>query len=154
MDKPRPYVSALLCEKILQEKDESLTLVRVADRLQYRIEGKGLPEGIKPMIAINGLVSLKAGPVVGDHTVKIVGEKPNGERKELHSMSVNLMGKEHVTNIILNMGIGIDQDGLYWFDVVFDDEVLTRMPLLVTPAQMPSAEKPLQPEQKPGAQKT
>lgn len=59
MDKPHPYVTAaLLWEKVLQEKDETVTLVRIADRIRYRLEAQGLPEGIKPIIAIEGLVSL------------------------------------------------------------------------------------------------
>ena len=50
MDKPRPYVTAaLLCEKVLQEKDESITLIRIIDRLQYRLQaiGASLPAGAK-----------------------------------------------------------------------------------------------------------
>ena len=44
MDKPRPYVTAaMLCEKVIQEKDESITIVRIADTLQYSVEGVGLP---------------------------------------------------------------------------------------------------------------
>lgn len=130
MDKPRPYVTAaLLCEKVLQEKDETLTLVRIADRVQYTIQG--VPEGVRPMVAIQGLVSIKSGPVTGDHTIKIVAEKPNGERKEVHSMPVKLLGKDQGQNIILNIGIGVDVDGLYWIEVVFDDELLTRVPLTI-----------------------
>jgi hypothetical protein len=33
------------------------------------------------------------------------------------------------------MGVGIDQDGLYWFDVIFNDETLTRIPLMITPLE-------------------
>lgn len=78
MDKPRPYVTAaMLCEKVIQEKDESITIVRIADTLQYSVEGVGLPAGIKPMINIQGFVSLKSGSVVGDHAITIIVEKPS-----------------------------------------------------------------------------
>src|ERR1039458_4756975 len=86
MDKPRPYVTAaLLCERVLQEKDESVTIMRVIDKLQYRLEGVGttLPAGLKPVVAIQGFVSLKSGPVTGDHTIKVVVERPNGDRKDI-----------------------------------------------------------------------
>lgn len=132
MDKPRPYVTAaLLCQNVLQEKDESLTLVRVADRLQYRVEG--LPQGTKPMIAIQGLLSIKSGPVTGDHTITVVSEKPSGTRKQVHSLPVKLLGRDHGQNIVLNIALGIEEDGLYWFDVLFDEELLTRIPLMVIP---------------------
>jgi hypothetical protein len=41
----------------------------------------------------------------------------------------------------LNFVLGIENEGLYWFDVVFDDEVLTRIPLTVVqePAPAPMA---------------
>lgn len=143
MDKPLPYINAaLLCQQVLQEKDESLTLVRIADRLQYRIEG--LPPELKPSVGISGIISLKSGPVIGEHTIKIISEKPDGNRKEVYSSPpVKFLGKDQGQNIIMNMNLGIDQDGLYWFDVLFDDELLTRMPLMVTPlgAQAPQEPK-------------
>ena len=53
------------------------------------------------------------------------------------------MGKDHGQNLIVNMTLGIEEDGLYWFDVIFDDEVLTKIPLMVaqesTPAPTPTA---------------
>ncbi len=136
MDKPRPYITAaLLCERVLREKDESLTLVRIADRIQYQIKGRGLPEGIKPLVSIQGLVSVKSGPVTGDHKISIIAEKPNGDRKEAVVFPVKFLGKDQGQNLILNMNVGVDQDGLYWFDVMFDDELLTRIPLMIIPLQ-------------------
>jgi hypothetical protein len=136
MDKPRPYVTAaLLCETVLQEKDESLTLVRIADKIQYQLQGIGvaLPQGVKPVVNIQGLVSVKAGPVIGDHVIKIVVERPDGDRKEAAVFPIKFLGKDQGQNMVLNIGLGIEQDGLYWFDVVFDEDVLTRIPLMITP---------------------
>lgn len=130
--KSLPYVTAaLLSEKVLQEQDGSISIVRIADRLQYRVEG--LPPDKKPMVQVHGFVSIKSGPVTGDHTLKIVSERPNGERRDLHTQPIKLLGKDHGVNLIINMGIGIEQDGLYWFDVFFDDELLSRIPLVITP---------------------
>ena len=136
MDKPRPYVTAaLLCEKLLHEKDESLTLVRIVDRVQYRLEvGPGVPKDLRPIIPLQGLVSIKSGDVIGDHIIKIFVTKPNENRKEVFSQLVTLLGGDQGQNIILNLGLGVekDGDGLHWIDVVFDEEVLTRIPLMVT----------------------
>lgn len=141
MDKPRPFVTAaLLCQNVLQEKDESVTLVRIADRLQYHVVG--MPEGTKPIIAIQGYISLKSGPVTGEHAIKIVSEKPNGDRKEVYSLLANFLGKDHGQNIIMNLNLGIDQDGLHWFDVFLDEELLTRMPLMVTPSEAGRPQEP------------
>ena len=87
------------------------------------------------MINIQGFVSLKSGLVVGDHAITIIVEKPSGDRNEILSVAVNFRGKEQGQNIILRLGLGVEQDGLYWFDVAFDGDVLTRIPLAVMPMQ-------------------
>ncbi|HEY3927259.1 MAG TPA: hypothetical protein VGL89_02685 [Candidatus Koribacter sp.] len=131
MEKPKPYVSAaLLCEKIIQDKnDDLISLIRIADRIFYRVEGLGLPEGVKPMIALQAFISLKAGPVTGDHVIKIESVNPKGERRGTVTFPTTLQGEDNGQNIILNLNVGIDHDGLYWFDVLFDDELLTRIPV-------------------------
>jgi hypothetical protein len=83
---------------------------------------------------------LKSGPVTGDHTIRVFVENPAGKRQEVFSHAVKLMGKDHGQNIILNIMFGIEQDGLYWFDVAFDEEVLTRIPLTVARESAPTAQ--------------
>jgi len=137
MGKALPYVTvAVLCEKVLQEKDESLSIMRMVDKLQYRVDvSPGLPKDIKPIVYIQGLVSVKSGPATGEHVIRVVIERPKGDRKEIFSHPVKLLGGDQGQNIILNLGLGVEQDGLYWFDIVFDEDVLTRIPLMVIPLQ-------------------
>lgn len=139
-NKTLPYIAAaLLCEKVLQEKDEVISIMRIVDRLQYRVEG--LPPGVKPIVNLQGLIMLKSGPVSGEHTVTIVAERPNGERKELNRLPIVLRGKDYGHNIILNLGLGVEQDGLYWFDVLFDGDVLSRIPITVSQLQNEQVQK-------------
>lgn len=131
MEKSYPYVSAaLLCEKVLQEKDGTLSIIRIADKLTYHPIGDAAKD-IKPIHQMQGLVALKSGPVTGEHILRIVGEMPSGRRKELIASSISLLGKDQGQNLILNLALGLEEDGLHWFDVIFDDEVLTRIPLLI-----------------------
>lgn len=141
MEKPRPYVTAaLLCEKVLEEKNGTISVIRIADRLGYH--ATGMPQGMKPGVQISGLVCLKSGPVAGDHVIKIVLESPSAKRQEIYSLPVTLKGRDHGQNVILNMTFGIEQDGFYWFDVIFDDDVLTRIPLMVAQDPAPVQTKP------------
>jgi hypothetical protein len=138
--KPRPYIiAALLCEKILEEKDGSLTIVRIADRIEWEIVGAGqtpAAQGIRPTISITGLLSLKSGPVKGEFPVQIKVVKPNGElMKEVFSCSIKLLGGDHGQNTIINISLAAEQEGLHWFDVYFDDDLLTRIPLMVVKRQ-------------------
>ncbi len=96
-----------------------------------------MPAGIKPIVPLQGLISLKSGSVIGDHTIKVVVEKPTGERKEVFLFPAKFLGKDQGQSIILKIGLGIDVDGLYWFDVLFDEELLTRIPLVVIPEPEP-----------------
>ncbi len=140
---PRPYVTAaLLCEKVIQEKDESISIVRIADKLQYRLEG--VPEGTRPVVNLQGFISIKSGEVTGEHAIKILAEAPNKQRKELMTVDVNFIGQDQGQNIIINLGLAVEQDGLYWLDVIFDGEVLTKIPLMVTELEAlpaPAAQK-------------
>ena len=130
MDKP--YVSAaILCEQILEEKNGSLTLVRIADRVDFSIQG--LPSGYTPVIALKGLLSLKSGPVKGDFTIKLIVTRPNGETQGQPMIlpKMTFLGGEHGQNAILNISVAIHEEGVYWFDVYFENEPLTRIPLVV-----------------------
>jgi hypothetical protein len=141
MEKSLPYIqAALLCEKILQQMNGSLSIINIADKLGYRTEG--FPPGYKPALVLTGLVALKSGPIVGDHTVKVVVENPRGERKEIFSNVFNFLGKDHGQNVILNLTLGIVQDGIYWFDVFFEEDLLTRIPLIVAQELEQTSQEP------------
>ncbi len=143
MDKPRPYVTAaMFCEKVLVEKDEVVSVMRMIDNMQYRLEGPGLPENVKAALNVQALISLKAGPVEGEHTVSLVLEKPTGERKEVFSTTLKFLTPDQGQNLIASMTIGVDEDGLFWMDVLFDGEVLTRTPLKITRQETPASQAP------------
>jgi hypothetical protein len=138
MSNPHPYITAaLLCDKVLAEQNGTLSIIRLADRAGYQqitVPGglQGI-EGARPVFQLSGLIALKSGPVTGEHTIKVVVENPLEKRTEIHSVNLTFMGRDHGQNIILNMIIGIEHDGLHWFDVLFDGDILTRIPLVVAP---------------------
>jgi len=143
MDNPRPFVgAALICEKVLVEKDDSITLVRIADRFQYDMVG--VPQGVRPLIPIQGIVRLISGPVTGEHMIKVVGENPAGGRRQLYQQALSFLGKDHTQNFIMNITLAAQDDGLHWFDILFDDELLSRIPLMIMPlSKQTPAEKNL-----------
>jgi hypothetical protein len=142
-NKPLPYVTAaFLCEKILQEANGTISAIRIADKIGYTISG--MPPGFSPTTQISGLLLLKSGPVIGDHLIKVVVEYPDGKRQDAFRQSVNFKGQDHGQAVIMNIALGIGTDGLYWFDVLFDDEVLTRIPITLTHEQQ-QAVKPSDP---------
>lgn len=139
MDKPRPYVTAaLFCEKVLQEKDEVISVMRIVDHLQYSFEGYNVPATVKPAINVQALVSVKAGPALGEHLITLELEKPDGVRKEVFAAPVSLTSPDQGQNVIAGITIGADVDGLYWMNVMWDGEILTRVPLKITRQEKPA----------------
>ena len=129
-----PYVgAALLCEKVLQEKDGTLSVVRIADRITYQLSG--VPEGVKPIVQLHGLIVLRSGPAKGNFTLKLFMTPPSGNRHEMYSVPVELRGGDHGFNLVLNISLGINEDGLYWADVMFEGHLLTKIPLMVVQAE-------------------
>jgi hypothetical protein len=143
-DTPMPHViAALFCEKILQEADGSLSVIRIADKLTIQtiqVDStaiEAIPEELrpKPPVQMSGLVSLRSGPASGKFTMKVVMNSPSGKRKDAFTVPLELHGADHGQNIILNIILAVQEEGLFWFDVLLDDHQLTRIPLMVVRAQ-------------------
>jgi hypothetical protein len=144
MANTKPFVAAAcFCEQILQEQDGVLSAIRIVDT--YTIPP--LPAGVElppnephGVILVRGLISLKSGDVVGTGKVGLVMHKITGELVTLSpegGWPVTLQGGEHGFNVKLNFGLGVKNFGLVWFDVTWNGEVLTRIPLRLKQAESP-----------------
>ncbi len=60
-------------------------------------------------------------------------ESPLGVKDpaSIPSVTVQLEGEDRGANIVMEIHTKFELEGLYWFSVFFDDELLTRMPLRV-----------------------
>lgn len=132
----------MLCERVLQEQDGVLTLVRVVDRHTRVATG---PVGEVPdempnvVVELTAAVILKPGDALGRYAIKIRPEKPSGQRLPAVEIPVHFEGGQgdRGVNIVLPVALEVDEEGLYWFDVLWSDErggseeLLSRMPLRV-----------------------
>ncbi len=75
-----PYlVAALLCEKVLQEKDETISVIRMIDRITLTVNALSSPETIpSTIINLSALISLKSGSARGKGIVLLRVETPSG----------------------------------------------------------------------------
>jgi hypothetical protein len=75
-----PYLNAaLICEKVLQEKDETLSVIRMIDRFNVTVSALGSPENLPPIpLSLTVLIALKSGKARGRSTVKLRIENPSG----------------------------------------------------------------------------
>src|SRR5437762_3193915 len=135
MANKRPFVAvAAFCEKLLEEKDGVMTAIRIVDTYFVPPVSPNMPPDAMPVAEINGLIALKSGDLIGKFTVGLVMENTKGERKTLSpegGWPVVFNGGEHGVQIKLDFHVAIKNLGLCWFDVLFGDEVLTRIPLRI-----------------------
>lgn len=135
-----PYVQlACFCERVLEQKDGVLSLIRVINRVTQSATGPEAPREMPPFVyRLSAVIALRSGQARGRHEVKIVRELPSGlkDTERAPTFTVHLTGQEQGHNIVVNIEMPFEQEGLYWFDVLFDDELLTRMPLRVSYTRM------------------
>jgi hypothetical protein len=128
-----PYLSAaVLCERVLEEKDGVVTLVRLIDRLLIASQGPEAPPTLPPTaISLIAVIWLRSGEARGSHTLKVRPELPSGQSLDAPQVTVHLEGEERGTRSVFNLNLVAEQEGLYWFDVLFDDNLLTRIPFRI-----------------------
>ena len=129
-----PFLNAaLICEKILEEKDSVVSAIRIIDRIFRSPEGPDIPETMEPFnFGFTLYLLFKSGSARGSRQLKVTGIKPSGEKMPSFSQKIHFKGEDDQgIGVSLNIGMKIDLEGLYWFDVELDDVRLTRVPLRV-----------------------
>src|SRR5712664_3848369 len=114
-----PYlVLATFCERVLQEKDGVLSIIRVIDRMTVNASGPAAPEKM-PAGQINFplVICLKSGFAKGKYNLKLVPNTPSGKQLGETTVGVLLEGDDRGVNVILNVQVIAQEEGLYWFDL-------------------------------------
>jgi len=135
-----PYVSvAVFCEKVMQEQDGGMSLIRVTDTINQVAVGPDAPREMQPFITnITLVVSLKSGEARGSYGVMLRPEAPGGFQMPSFEQTVHLQGGAWGAAIIMPLQLPISVQGVYWFDVFLTEptdadsaQFLTRIPLEV-----------------------
>lgn len=125
---PKPFVqAACLCEKVLQEKDGVPSLIRVVDTYTMD-EPSNLPPGYTLATQLTLFISLKSGDLSGIFEVGLRLHQPNEKSHPTQTWPIELKGQEHGANLIIQFSLNNPRVGLYWMDVMWGDEILTKIP--------------------------
>ena len=126
-----PYVQvAAFCEQVLREQDNVVSLIRIVDVINTTAQGPNAPEEMPELRhPLMMFIALKSGTARGRYNVTITPQLPSGETLQEIAMSVRLEGENKGHNITSNVDIPYRMEGLYWFIVRFDGNILTRLPL-------------------------
>ncbi|HUZ36131.1 MAG TPA: hypothetical protein VMV17_07370 [Streptosporangiaceae bacterium] len=134
-----PYLNyAVICEKVLRETDDVLSLIRIIDRATVTIQVAAAPGAgtqsipITPLIPLSFVVGLKSGGYVGSVPVKVRINTPSGsEWPEFETPARFEEGEDRGAVIILPIQFPAQDEGVYWFTVQVSGDVVTRVPLHV-----------------------
>jgi hypothetical protein len=129
----KPLVQvACICEKVLQEKDNVLSAIRIVDSFTVR---ELLPAGsaqFESAVDVTVLVALKSGDLVGDYEIRVQLRYPSGRTKDLPPFPMPFKGGHSGSTLTAQLRVEVKEYGLYYFDVIWQDEVLTSIPFLIT----------------------
>lgn len=142
-----PWVqSALICEQIIVPPDGVPTIVRVLDRLSVTLQP--LPSSSPPAVPPDRmppvefpltltLILRSTRSLQGELSIDVT--TPDGGRYLMMARTAVFSGTPPAFrgNIQANIIFGLS--GLYWFDVTFGGQLLTRVPLEVIYAPQPVA---------------
>ena len=126
---PRPWVQvAAFCQSALTENTGSLSIIRVVDR--FGVPGV-TPEMPPTNIQLTMVVVLKSDQMVGNYRLSIRTHSPSGQVTQGPEFPALFEGNDRGVQLVLPTGILANEQGLYWFDVLIEDEIVTRIPLRV-----------------------
>lgn len=132
-----PYVEALLCERVLEEKDGVKSIVRVIDRITRQSIGPTAPATLEPFEhPLTIFIKMAPGRARGTYGVQIHLVKPSEETVEVARSTVHFEGQEdRGADIVGTFGLKVDMAGLYWFEIYLEDQgkldLMTRLPFRV-----------------------
>ncbi len=136
---PGPYIQlATICERVLEEKDGTLSIIRMFDRFTVTSQGDSapaeLPEGQLPLTLA---IALKSDEARGRHPIIIRVQQPSGVYLPDRPVDVMFEGEERGVNLILQFQLDA-LEGIYWFEVLCNENLLTRVPLRVVYLRSPT----------------
>jgi hypothetical protein len=128
-----PYLQmAGLCEQVIEDKSGALSIIRIIDTITHTEARPDAPIEMPTVTyPIKMVIMLKSGRARGRHEIRMVPELPSSELKRPFTKSVHMEGEERGINNVINMVFTFTMEGLYWFNVYFDDSLLTRIPLRI-----------------------
>lgn len=139
-----PYVSvACICQSPLREANGSISIIRIMDRIQ--VAGTTQQMQPQPLQGLFLVVILRSGVCRESHNVKIVGYSPAGAKISENETSLLFEGEDRGPALISPLALVVSEPGPYWFDVLVEEQLLTRIPLRVQYQRIQGLPFPLQP---------
>lgn len=136
-----PFLSAaLIAERALTESDNVLTIVRIVDKIVIPPEAANQPKGTRLSFPLWFAVSFKSGGFKGTSEVLLIQVSPSGDTEQVGDSQVQFDGMAATGfNILTPLTLKWEGEGQYWYEILRDNEFVSRIPLNVSLATSPFA---------------
>jgi Family of unknown function (DUF6941) len=124
-----PYVQvAAFCQTAIREGQGSLSLIRLITRFPV----VGLTKEMQPTpISLTLAVILKSGNMQGSYTLTVRPVTPTEEVLPPLNVPILFEGSDRGVALVRQIALVAKEPGLYWFDVLVEGTLLTRIPLRI-----------------------
>ncbi len=132
-DSRGPYLlMAVLCQRADQDQYGSFNVINVLEQLVVGSDDPDAPVEFPGFrLEAQLVVSLASGERLGDGTITIEPTDPALNRLEAVSQDVRFSGEDHRVTIVSNVSLDVEHTGVYWFNILLDSEILSRVPLRI-----------------------
>ena len=125
-----PFVQiACICNTALQEVTGHLSVIRITDRVG--VVGTTPQMQPQPLQNLVLVLLLKSGGLRETHNLKIVPVTPRGNPLPASELAVLFEGDERGPGVVTPLSLVATEEGLYWFEVYLEEQLLTKIPLRV-----------------------
>lgn len=128
-----PYlIMASFCEKVLQERDDVFTAIRLVDTLQLLAMSGEKPDEM-PAVTIRAyfLVRFASENLTASREFRLFCTNPSEEKKQVVASTIYFEESGLGVNINVTANLGLKAEGVYWFDVYLDEEHFAHVPLKI-----------------------
>lgn len=135
MPDAKPFVqAACICENVLFDKDNVASVIRIVDTFKAEVPDN-LPAGMPFGFPITVFVRLAFGEAKATGNISIQPRRPDGTLGTRQNVPIP---EGNFQNAQFKSGFHIlsPQQGMYWFDIYWNDNFLTSIPATVTVTQL------------------
>jgi hypothetical protein len=127
-----PYLgAAVLCEKVLNERDGVLSVIRMIDRITITAHGDAVREMPAGIVNLNLYVMFKSGDARGAYQIGVRTVSPSGPVVSTVQFPMLMEGEDRGAALVAQITLEVREEGVYWFEVLLEDTLITRVPLRV-----------------------
>lgn len=126
--------TAALCSQVLEEKDDSISLIKLADKFSLVVNQ--LNQGNLPSFIVPMFIAFR-GDAPGTYKFTIAVESAGEKFDYPGEAEVEIKGPERGHNIRISLTIPAPVEGMYWIGVYLDKELCVRVPVQVAYLKLP-----------------